>query len=88
MQLPVDGLVRIAALTDDYYHYDEATHSPVGSRTKKRYRLGDTVWVEVARVDVYRRRLDFRVVEEPGRERGKTSHKKTTQQRRGRKISR
>jgi ribonuclease R len=67
MQLPVDGLVRIAALTDDYYHYDESTHSLVGSRTKKRYRLGDTVWVEVARVDAFRRRLDFRIVEEPGK---------------------
>jgi ribonuclease R len=65
MQLPVDGLVRIAALSDDYYHYDDSTHSLIGSRTKKRYRLGDTVWVEVARVDVYRRRLDFRVVDEP-----------------------
>lgn len=65
MQLPVDGLVRIAALSDDYYQYDEATHSLIGGRKKKRFRLGDTVWVEVARVDVYRRRLDFRVVDDP-----------------------
>lgn len=67
-QLPVDGLVRIAALADDYYHYDEATHSLIGTRKKKRFRLGDTVWVEVARVDVYRRRLDFRVVEDPSKD--------------------
>jgi len=64
-QLPVDGLVRIAALADDYYHYDEVTHSLIGARKKKRFRLGDAVWVEVARVDVFRRRLDFRVVEDP-----------------------
>lgn len=67
-QLPVDGLVRIAALADDYYHYDETTHSLIGTRKKKRFRLGDTVWVEVARVDVYRRRLDFRVVEDPSKD--------------------
>lgn len=66
-QLPVDGLVRIAALADDYYHYDETTHSLIGTRSKKRFRLGDTVWVEVARVDVYRRRLDFRVVDDPSK---------------------
>ncbi len=72
-QLPVDGLVRIAALSGDYYHYDEATHSLVGGRTKKRYRLGDTVWVEVARVDVYRRRLDFRVVDDPSNEAPETT---------------
>lgn len=66
-QLPVDGLVRIAALADDYYHYDEATHTLIGTRRKKRFRLGDTVWVEVARVDVYRRRLDFRVVDDPSK---------------------
>lgn len=65
VQIPVDGLVRIAALADDYYHYDEATHCLVGGRKRRRFRLGDTVWVEVARVDVYRRRLDFRVVEDP-----------------------
>jgi ribonuclease R len=70
VQLPVDGLVRIAALTDDYYHYDEATRSLIGSRSKRRFRLGDVVWVEVARVDVFRRRLDFRVVEDPTREPG------------------
>ncbi|HQR08558.1 MAG TPA: ribonuclease R [Gemmatales bacterium] len=64
-QIPVDGLVRIAALADDYYHYDETTHTLIGTRKKKRFRLGDTVWVEVARVDVFRRRLDFRVVEDP-----------------------
>jgi len=64
-QLPADGLVRIAALTDDYYHYDDSTHSLVGSRTKRQFRLGDTVWVEVARVDVHRRRLDYRIVEDP-----------------------
>jgi ribonuclease R len=67
IQLPADGLVRVATLTDDYYHYDDATHSLIGSRYKKRYRLGDTVWVEVARVDVHRRRLDYRVVDDPSK---------------------
>src|SRR5207248_1312540 len=36
-------------------------HSPAGRRTRRRYGLGDRVCVEVVRVDVQRRQLDFRV---------------------------
>jgi ribonuclease R len=60
-QLPVEGLVHMSTLTDDYYYYDEATHSLTGRRTKRRYRLGDKVKVNVVRVDLQRRQLDFRV---------------------------
>jgi ribonuclease R len=60
-KLPVEGLVHISTLTDDYYYFDEATHSLIGRRTKRRYRLGDKTRVRVVRVDLYRRQLDFRV---------------------------
>jgi ribonuclease R len=59
---PVEGLVHISTLTEDYYYFEEATHSLIGRRTKRRYRLGDKVHVKVVRVDVSRRQLDFRVV--------------------------
>lgn len=62
--LPVEGLVHISSLTEDYYYYDEATHSLTGRRTKSRYRLGDKVKVKCVRVDLQRRQLDFRVVSE------------------------
>ena len=61
--LPVEGLVHVSTLTEDYYYYDEATHSLTGRRTQRRYRLGDKVTVAVVRVDLQRRQLDFRVVE-------------------------
>jgi ribonuclease R len=61
-QLPVEGLVHISTLTDDYYYYEEATHSLTARRGKRRYRLGDHVRVQVVRVDLQRRQLDFRVV--------------------------
>jgi ribonuclease R len=61
-KLPIEGLVHISTLTDDYYYYDETTHSLTGRKTKRRYRLGDKVKVTVVRVDLQRRQLDFRVV--------------------------
>jgi ribonuclease R len=60
--LPVEGLVHISTLTDDYYHFDEGTHSLIGGRLKRRYRLGDKVRMEVVRVDLQRLQLDFRVL--------------------------
>jgi ribonuclease R len=69
--LPVEGLVHISTLVDDYYYYEEASHSLTGRRTHRRYRLGDKVHVAVARVDLQRRQLDFRVKErEPQRYKG------------------
>jgi ribonuclease R len=59
-QLPVEGRVHISTLTDDYYYFDESTHSLIGRRTKRRYRLGDKIKVQVVRVDLQRRQLDFR----------------------------
>jgi ribonuclease R len=59
--LPADGLVHVSSLQDDYYRFDSTTHSLVGNREGHRYRLGDVVTVEVARVDVDRRELDFRI---------------------------
>jgi ribonuclease R len=60
--LPVDGLVHVSTMTDDYYYYDEASHSLTGRRTHRSYRLGDKVRVKVVRVDLQRRQLDFRVI--------------------------
>ena len=66
-ELPVEGLVHISTLTNDYYYYEEATHSLIGRRTRKRYRLGDKVKVMVVRVDLQRRQLDFRISEKKRR---------------------
>ena len=60
-RFPAEGLVHISSLTDDYYSFDDWAQALVGGRTKKRYRLGDRVRVEVARVDLQRRMLDFRL---------------------------
>jgi ribonuclease R len=60
-KLPVEGLVHISTLPDDYYYFEEETHSLIGRRSGRRFRLGDRVHVQVVRVDIQRRQLDFRL---------------------------
>ena len=60
-EMPVEGLVHVSTLTEDYFYFDEATHSLIGRRTRRRYRLGDKIKACVVRVDLQRRQLDFRV---------------------------
>jgi len=62
IELPAEGLVRVEALSDDFYRFDRQTHTLTGNRAGNRYRLGDRIEVVVARVDVERRELDFRIV--------------------------
>ncbi|MCC7086660.1 MAG: ribonuclease R [Pirellulales bacterium] len=67
VNLPAEGLVHVATLADDYYRFDRRSHRLEGHRSGNSYRLGDMVRVEVARVDIDRRELDFRIVQKKGR---------------------
>ena len=58
----VEGLVRVRDMADDYYVYDEKHYAMIGRRTKKRYRLGDKVRIQVVRVDPEDRQIDFMLV--------------------------
>jgi ribonuclease R len=62
VKLPAEGLIRVDSLVDDYYRFDRATHTLAGHRSGNTFRLGDFVRVAVARVDLERRELDFRLV--------------------------
>jgi len=59
----VEGLVHIKNLRDDYYHYDEEKYHLIGERTKKIYRIGDEVRVEVTKVNRDEQELDFELLE-------------------------
>ena len=58
-EIYVQGLVHVSSMTDDYYQFDERAHLLKGESTEKTYRLGDKVEVQVARVDLERRQIDF-----------------------------
>ena len=76
-EIYVQGLVHVSSMADDYYRFDEKAHLLKGESTKKAYRLGDKVEVQVARVDLERRQIDLALVDvlkrargaKPGRER-------------------
>ena len=68
LAIPAEGLVPLDSLPDDIYRYDKASHTLAGRRPGRSFRLGDRVRVAVARVDLDRRSLDFRLVAEGGRD--------------------
>ena len=61
VELPntVEGLVRISELRDDYYIFDEQNYELVGEMTKKAYKLGQAVRVQVSGTDRMLRTVDF-----------------------------
>jgi ribonuclease R len=59
----VEGMVSVSSMADDYYRFVEQQHVLRGENTKKVYRLGDKVLVQVVRVDMERRRVDLGLVE-------------------------
>ena len=59
----VEGLVHVSSMADDYYRFLDATHALRGENTRKEYRLGDRVRVQVVRVDFDRRQIDLGLVE-------------------------
>jgi ribonuclease R len=63
----VEGLVHITELGGEYFRFDEARQELRGERTGIRYALGTRVQVQVSRVDLDGRRIDFRLVT-PGEE--------------------
>ena len=58
----VEGLVHITELGGEYFRFDEARQELRGERTGIRYALGTRVQVQVSRVDLDGRRIDFRLV--------------------------
>jgi ribonuclease R len=46
-------------MSDDYYEFNEKAHLRKGAHGKRVYRLGDRVQVQVVRVDLERRQIDF-----------------------------
>ncbi|MDP3931896.1 MAG: S1 RNA-binding domain-containing protein, partial [Methylococcaceae bacterium] len=62
-EIYVEGLVHISNLGQDYFHFDPTSHQLKGERTNTNFRLGDTVKVKVARVDLDEKKIDFDLIQ-------------------------
>ena len=58
------GMVHISSLTDDFYIFNAPQRSLIGRQSKRRFSVGDELRVYVARVDVFKRQVDFAIVNE------------------------
>jgi len=54
-----EGMIPMRGLAGDFYEYDENNYCIRGRRTGKKYQLGDPVQIEVARVNLARKQIDF-----------------------------
>jgi ribonuclease R len=55
----VTGLVHVSSLMDDFYLFEPARRQLIGRRSRKRFSVGDELSVFVARVDAFKRQVDF-----------------------------
>src|SRR5947207_9745821 len=69
----VTGVVHVSTLSDDFYRFDAVQRRLVGRRTNRRFSVGDEIRVFVARVDTFKRQIDFAIAGQ--------SAKKTARQR-------
>jgi ribonuclease R len=74
--LAMSGLVPLSTIEDDFYVFDETRSNLVGRRTRRVIRLGDKATVQVAKVDTFKKQVDFRLA---------TNHKPTSRPLAGRK---
>ena len=54
-----EGMIRVTDMDDDYYFFDEEHYCMVGEHTKKTYKLGQRVLIEVLATDKLTRTVDF-----------------------------
>ena len=55
----ITGLIHVSSLTDDFYLFEPARRQLIGRRSRKRFSVGDELSVFVARVDLFKRQVDF-----------------------------
>jgi len=60
-ELGISGLVPVSAITDDFFIFDAERSTLFGRRTKRLIKLGDTVAVQIYRIDTLKKQIDFQL---------------------------
>ncbi len=65
VELPntIEGMIHVAALSGDYYRYDEQNYEMVGKETGRTFRLGQKIRIQVKDADRWERTIDFSLYE-------------------------
>ena len=69
----VEGMVHVNSMRNDYYYFDELHYELVGQDSGVKYKLGERVLVQVKRVDMASKTIDFRLVDREDIDDGKGS---------------
>ena len=59
----VEGMVHVNSMRNDYYYFDEIHYELVGQDSGVKYKLGERVLVQVKRVDMVSKTIDFRLID-------------------------
>ena len=62
LQNTVEGLIRFDDLGDEYFIYDENKKTLQGEKSKKTYKIGDSIRIRVILADKLTRRIDFEAI--------------------------
>lgn len=57
-----EGMVRLRDINDDFYVLDPENYCIIGQRNKRKYQLGDEVTIEVKKVELVKRQIDFKLI--------------------------
>lgn len=71
----VEGMVHVNSMRNDYYYFDEIHYELVGQDSGVKYKLGERVLVQVKRVDMVSKTIDFRLIDREDIEDGESSER-------------
>ena len=60
-----EGLIPIHSLGNEGFDYDDRNFSLVGRQTHRRFTLGDPIRIRVAQANLFRKQLDYELVDTP-----------------------
>ncbi len=80
------GLVHVSSLTDDFYVFHPAQRRFIGRQSRRRFAVGDQLKVFVARVDSFKRQVDFAIANGTEKTPRKASRQKQPERARHRKY--
>ena len=84
-----EGMIRLRDMRDDSYFFDQDNYCIVGRKYKRKYTLGDKVFIEVKRADLIKKQLDFALLEGPVKKSLSTqkNHEKSKEKKQNKNIN-